>query len=486
MQRLWLRALPLTLSLTACGGANAVGSTSDTDGEDSSSSGDVDPSATSLTTTTSPSTTAMATTSSGPSSSTTNDDTSSSTEPDTGDSSTGEPVACGNGDVDEGEQCDDGNDVDSDGCNVDCVVSGSTIWELEHDVDGFEDAARGVAIAADGRVVVVGETRESTDGAYDVLAVGVGPTGTVTWEYRYDSASAMESPGGTTDRAYDVAISDDGDCYVSGHELFPLDRDSFAEHVMITKLDTDGEEVWRVGAEDTTRGRGYGLALGPDDELFVVGTHGSTGFVSKYNTNGLHFWTEDRDGSGGCNGCDRLSGVRPTDDGGVIVAGTIDNDDYDVYVAQFDAAGGETWTILEEVVGDQNAGPAAASGDGTLVLVSHDNTTELRRYDAAGDVEWSLGSLAPTNSYVYDVASHIDGGFVVLSHGYLDQSALSTVDRYDAAGALLWSRELETPFDEGGHEMRAVRVGPDGRVAVAGTRGTVVDDYDVWVVVLAP
>ncbi len=38
---------------------------------------------------------------------------------------------CGDGLVDPGEDCDDGNDIDGDGCNVDCVVSGSVRWSTE-------------------------------------------------------------------------------------------------------------------------------------------------------------------------------------------------------------------------------------------------------------------------------------------------------------------------------------------------------------------
>lgn len=484
MKRSWARALPITLSLVAaCGDSAGSPATTDTDDEASSSSGDIDPTTTSPTTT--PTSTGMATTSATTGTATTSTDDTTDSDPDTTGDTTGEPGGCGNGEVEDAEQCDDGNEIDGDGCNIDCVISGSTIWELELDIDGLDDGARGLAIAADGRVVIVGETQETQDGAYDVLAVGIDALGTVSWQYRYDSVAAMESPGGATDRAYEVVVTEDGESYFSGNELFAVDADSSMEHVLVTKLDANGEEVWRHGGDDTMRGRGYALGLGPDDELFVVGTHGATAFVSKYNTNGLHFWTEDREGTGGCNGCDRLLGVRPTADGGAVVSGAIDNDDSDVYVAQFDAAGGETWTIVEEVAGDQSGGAASASGDGTLVVVDDEITASLRRYDAAGDLEWSLDGLAPDGSFLYDVVAHTDGGFVALSGGYVDQSALATIDRYDADGALLWTRELITPFAQGGHEMRALRVGADGRIGVVGMRGTVAGNSDVWVVVLA-
>jgi cysteine-rich repeat protein len=52
--------------------------------------------------------------------------------------------SCGDGVLDPGEQCDDGNDVDGDGCNVDCVESGTLRWSL------MIDDAQCDLLAADG------------------------------------------------------------------------------------------------------------------------------------------------------------------------------------------------------------------------------------------------------------------------------------------------------------------------------------------------
>src|SRR5688572_21025309 len=39
-------------------------------------------------------------------------------------------VTCGDGAMQPGEECDDGNDVDGDGCNRDCRVSGQEVWTV--------------------------------------------------------------------------------------------------------------------------------------------------------------------------------------------------------------------------------------------------------------------------------------------------------------------------------------------------------------------
>ena len=61
---------------------------------------------------------------------------------------------CGDGSLDPGEACDDGNDVDADGCNVDCVVSGSIRWSWVLDSADCQQ----LATDAQGGVYVAGRT----------------------------------------------------------------------------------------------------------------------------------------------------------------------------------------------------------------------------------------------------------------------------------------------------------------------------------------
>ena len=57
-------------------------------------------------------------------------DDSSSTDPGT-ESSGGVPSVCGDGVIEGLEACDDGNDADEDGCNSDCVESGTLLWSWD-------------------------------------------------------------------------------------------------------------------------------------------------------------------------------------------------------------------------------------------------------------------------------------------------------------------------------------------------------------------
>lgn len=63
---------------------------------------------------------------------------------------------CGDAVVEGDEECDDGNDVDGDGCNVDCVPSGSIRWTLVWDGAGADQSSADLVVAGD-RVVAMQE-----------------------------------------------------------------------------------------------------------------------------------------------------------------------------------------------------------------------------------------------------------------------------------------------------------------------------------------
>lgn len=470
----------LTLCAAACGKDDDTGAA-----DDASSSGDAtgsasDPSATgsaSLSDTT-PSTTAMADDSSG-------SDASAEGSTDDGSSTGDAPTSCGDGIVDDGEECDDGNRVDSDGCNVDCVPSGSVRWELLYDAPaGQQDCAYDVAANAGGHLAVAGEAQSADMDSYDILALSIDADGTLAWDAVYDSASTMESGGGSTDRAYGVAIEDDDEIIVSGHEYIDI------ETVWVRKYDADGGEVWTRTGADTHAGRGYGVTLGPDGGVFVTGTHGLYAFVTKYNSNGVEFWTQERKGTDGCNGCDSFWRARPLDDGGAIVGGTFDNDDGDAALVRMDADGNDVWSD-ELDSGDDNDGfgAMAAQGEDTLAILGWGGALapELRSYDVDGNINWMLADPLPGVGYLTDLVATADGGFALLADGYeAEIGYVATIRRFDADGGMLWEQRLEAPDLMTYQAVRGLAVDGDGNLAVAGCRAPDGIDSDAWVVSLAP
>ncbi|HWB77455.1 MAG TPA: hypothetical protein VG755_20955 [Nannocystaceae bacterium] len=472
MKRISCVALLGSLGLVACGGNSSPGS----DEEGSSDSSGTDPSATTNPSTSDPSdpTTTNPSDPSDPTMASGTDESSSSDTAVDESSTTDATASCGNMVVDDGEDCDDGNDVDGDGCNVDCVESGSVRWELVQGTDaGGNDCARDVSINAAGQVAIGGEAQSADLETYDVLALSIDPTGTVGWEMVYDSASDTESGGGQTDRGYGVAIEDDGEVIVSGHEYLDV------EHVWVRKLDANGAELWTRTGADTDDGRGYGVALGDNGDVFVVGTHGLYAFVTKYNTNGLEFWTEERKGSDGCNGCDNLFRARAYDDGGIVAGGSYDNMNGDAAVVRMDADGNDVWSDIVDSMDMYSDYVIAVGANGASTLVgiqlADNDHADLHSYDADGNVEWTLADPF-VDAQLVDVEGMPDGGFVALATKYDMTAGYSAiVRRYDAEGGMMWDRELAGPA-MGYQEPRAI----------AGCEAEAEGYEDVWVAVLAP
>ena len=94
---------------------------------------------------------------------------------------------CGDSSVDEGEDCDDGNEINADGCNSDCVESGSTVWTVDFATDyDLPDAPQSgllafshVDVAPSGEIGVA--MRILSNGNDGILVGGLSEDGETAW-----------------------------------------------------------------------------------------------------------------------------------------------------------------------------------------------------------------------------------------------------------------------------------------------------------------
>jgi hypothetical protein len=206
---------------------------------------------------------------------------------------------------------------------------GDVLWR--HGPQGY-GAARSMAVAANGDIVVLGTCASDCDlgggvlpgnGTRDITLARYDASGAHLWSKRFDDLNAYQRPT-------QVAIGPQGTIHVAG---------VFGPSALDPTIDLGGGPLLAQGSDPT------------DDD----------GFLAAFDAAGVHLWGR---AVGGADGS-QLGAVVPTADGGVVAAGqfygTIDAGGgaltaagQDVLVARYDVAGELVWTRVF-------AGPAEAS-----------------------------------------------------------------------------------------------------------------------------
>jgi cysteine-rich repeat protein len=175
---------------SSSGSSGAVGGTSSSSGEGPTSTG------TSGGPVLDTSTSSGEASSSGSGETSSGDGSSSSSSGGEGSSSSGAPEpVCGDGQVDDPELCDDGDDVDGNGCNVDCQPSGQLLWSTTHaGMLGFTDEGLGCDVDGTGSIYVVGLTALSAADE-DLWLRKYAAAGEALWTQTYAGSAKLKDQG---------------------------------------------------------------------------------------------------------------------------------------------------------------------------------------------------------------------------------------------------------------------------------------------------
>lgn len=344
-------------------------------------------------------------------------------------SDTGLEAYCGNGQVDPGEDCDEPNDIDGDGCNVDCVRSGTELWADELDFAGADDHANGLAIADDGRFAVVGYVTDA-----------------------------------------------DGD-----------------QNAFVQLRDPNGEEIWFRDFVNPGADVGEQVFFDAEGGVVACGTIIDAqsgleqGWVRRYTPEGDTTWDVVLDDPGGS----WIRACRSLGDGTFAVAGMVDfGGDYDTgsgLVARFDVAdGNERWRqsypgggldlrgVTTDVDGDIVAG-GLALGPRLCVLLG---------YTLEGEVSWEppMGAYNELVDECFAIDSDEGGGVYAMGRMLGDAGGDGWYGYYDGkVPTPIWFSETDTV---GGEEFHEVAVHPDGDLVFVGSRSG--ESHDIWVIRYGP
>jgi uncharacterized delta-60 repeat protein len=175
----------------------------------------------------------------------------------------------------------------SDAVLVKFTPDGDLAWARSWGGSGF-DAARDVAVGADGGVYIAGETNSFF--ANDAFLVKFDADGNVVWERDW-SVEGVQAPFTGLTAAYGVGTAPDGSVYITGNAF----DTGHSKNIFLVKFDAGGTLVWeKIGGPGF--GAGRDVAVGPDGAVFVSGNmfadirdpeiFGGFGFVAEFTSDG--------------------------------------------------------------------------------------------------------------------------------------------------------------------------------------------------------
>ncbi len=245
------------------------------------------------------------------------------------------------------------------------------------------DFASDIAVTNDGSCYVTGETLSSdfptknaydstfNDGFIDAFVAKFSVNGTLLW--------STYLGGIGIDGGFDIAILNEGSCYVTGYTAstdFPTQNAFDSIHngdldIFVTKFDTSGSLLWSSFIGGIGWDEAYGIAAASDGSCYVTGYTGSIdfptlnaysniydnwgdAFVVKFDSDGTLLWSTFLGG----NGIDRGYDIAVSIDGSCYLVGETSstnfptmkaydaskNDGFDVFVTKLSSDGFLFWS----------------------------------------------------------------------------------------------------------------------------------------------
>ncbi len=408
--------------------------------------------------------------------------------------------ACGNGYLEDTEICDDGNLVDADGCNVDCVPSGTVRWTtLQQGDAGGNDYGFALALLPDGNIITAGRSAGDSGDA---------------WFSRFDAAdgsllrkwlNSTEQP----EEARAVVIDDAANIYGAGWYRWADTSTRREDQLVGAYFDhaIEGgepgaavEQLWMHRADSTAHGddRSYAAALRANrTQVVVFGKGGADtdidSFVRGYPLGGTTpAWSS-------------LAGIDARAD--EVRAGVVDADEHiyaagvvttnnngrtDAWIGELGAPVGTSamwlWHArLGTATVDELAQAIAVADDDTLLVGGHVGLRAMwARFDRAGLELERWVDPGDQISEIHGVAVDGTGAFVTV--GYVESLAHLediTVTKYDVTGTRAWADRYDGDAS-GNDRARAVVVTEDDDVIVVGHAVTALGASDLWLRRYAP
>lgn len=396
-------------------------------------------------------------------------ETSSSSDGTSEDTVTPLPV-CGDGVVEGDEECDELDDVDGDGCNTDCVRSGSPRWSVVVASDGGgSDRLFGLTQLASGDLVAAGHIQAATR---DVLVMRFTVDGREVQRVVHDVEGGL-------DEAEAVAQGGLGALYVCGRATV-----GGVTRPWVGSWDAqlDGSPVLEGALPASLSGNCHDIAYTDSIDVVAVGGTGGTAWSYTFPDDDIAGGEETVVSLAGAN---RLKEVVRAPDASIYVAGQL-GDRGVVHRPPSALDLGPALVETPEVVELQSM---VVTDDtifvgGLLREVPGVDDFWVVAYELDGAERWRYAPDLPAIDEVEDIA--VDGAGNVYAIGHrVSEDPDRWVGKLDPAGELVWERS-DYPGSEGDDRGRSIEVLDDGDLVVVAEVIDAGGELDGWIARLAP
>jgi hypothetical protein len=370
----------------------------------------------------------------------------------------------------------------------DMVFSGTIEWNKTFG-GSLEDYAQSVTQTSDGNLVVLG-TSASIDGTvtdktntdYDYWLMKLDPQGNVLWSKTYG--------GSREDIGQKVVETSDGGFAIAGYSQ-SSDGDASANQGFhdnwLLRLDSQGNILWEKSYGYAGHDHAYSLIQTNDGGFFMTGfldvtASGGEGNQRNSNSNrhGIgEFWCHKLDAHGniqwrryfGGSNNDRSYGVVQANDGGFVVTGFSESNDFDItnnhgsydyWVIKLDVQGNLLWeksfggsevdqsrAIVKTADNSYIIAGNSFSSDGDIDINLGSSDFWLIKINDSGELLWSKNYGGSNFDYATAI-NKTSNGFIISGYSQSSNNQLSNnygdndywVIKIDNQGNLLWQKSF--------------------------------------------
>ncbi len=391
-----------------------------------------------------------------------------------GDDGTSEDTAppqpvCGNGVVEGEEECDELDEVDGDGCNTDCVRSGSPRWSAVVASEAGNDRLFGLTQLVSGDVVAVGYIQAESR---DVLITRFTIEGREVQRVVYDVDGGL-------DEAEAVAQGGTGRLYICGRATVAGETRAWVGR---WEALLDGPPAYEQQLPATLGGPCYDVAYINSSNIVTVGGNGSTAWAYTFVDGNVAGGQEATVTPGGAT---NLKSVVRAPDSSVFVAGQASGAGVayappslvDLGLPRIQTAG------VVELQTMRVTGDAIVVGGLLRELPTLDDLW-VAAYELDGSERWVYAPARPAIDEIEDIALDPAGNVYAIGH-VVSEAPDRWVGKLDPAGALVWERN-DYANSEGDDRGRSIEVLPNGDLVVVAEIVGEGGDLDGWIARLAP